>query len=65
MHQRYDVAFFSLKSRRSQFKKVQRSEKDGKSQRDREGHWVGKINLVVRKNSSFEISIYHYIIYGY
>ena len=58
VHQCHDVVPFDLKNRRSQYEKVQRIEKDGKDQRSREGCQGNKINLVIRENSGFEVSVY-------
>ena len=72
MHQRHNVATFDAKSERTQYKKNQqgredrkgkRDGKDGKDKRSGEGHQKNKINLVIRENSSFEVNIYHHIIY--
>ena len=72
MYQRYNVATFSTKNGKVQYRKSQRGREDekskrggedGKGERNEKGHWGNKVNSVVRENSSFEASVYHYIIY--
>ena len=60
-----------FQSGRAQYEKSQQNKKDekDKSRNDREiersekNHWRNKINLVIIKNSGFEVIIYYHIIY--
>ncbi len=72
VHQRHDVAPFSLKSERAQYGNGQKDRKKGKDERSREnrqdkrggrGYWGNKIKLVVEESSGFEASNYYHMIY--
>ena len=74
VRQCHNVPTFVSKSGRAQYEKSQRGREDGKGKKDREdregkkiggGYWGNKVNSVVRKNSDFEASVYHHIIYKY
>ena len=70
----YNVAPLGSKSLRVQYGENQRGKKDGKDERGREngsgkrgkrGHRGNKINVMVGKSSSSEVSVYHHIAYPY
>ena len=74
VHQRHNIITLSAKSGKTQYEKNQQGRKDekdkrggknGEGERNEEGHWKNKVNLVVKENGGFETSVYHYIIYKY
>ena len=74
MHQCHNITIHGAISKRTQYGKDQRGRKDGKDKgggKDREDERSGeryrenKVNLVVKKNSDFEASVYYHIIYKY
>ena len=72
MYKRHDVAPFSPKSGRAQYREGQRGREDGKDKRGGEngrdergggGHCGNKVNSMVGESSGSEASVYHHIIY--
>ena len=72
VYKRHNIASFSLKSGRTQYKEGQKGRKNGKDKKDRKNgkdekgggdHYGNKVNPLVGKSSGFEASVYHHIIF--
>lgn len=57
--------FLVPKVRNHNIEKFRRVKKIGRARGGGKDNWKGKINLIVKENSSFEISVYHHMIYEY
>ena len=74
MYKRHNILSLGPKSGRAQYGEGQRGGKNGKdkkggenerSEKGRRDHCGNKVNLIVKKNSGFEASVYHHKIYRY
>ncbi len=65
MHQRHDIAPFGPKGGKAQYGNSQKGGENGKGERDKRGHRGNKVDPVVEKSSSSEVSDYYLIICQY